>query len=289
MKHRLVGRGSWLVVAVGLAGLPPLFAQATNAPPRTTPQVIQGEAIEHFLRDAKVVGLKDIPTGVTHPRKATLELDGVTTYAVFKTIDENRQGVTTFTTGRPEIDFEDSWRTEVAAYELDKLIGLGMVPATVDRDVKGEHGSLQLWVDAQMTPDGHQLTETVRLKDKIEPPDVESWNEQMYKARLWDNLIYNVDRNGGNVLVTPDWRAVLIDHSRTFRHFAELHDAKGLTRFSRSLLTSMEKLDAQTLNAHLGRYLSTWQIKTILQRRDLLLALAREEVAKDGEAHVLFP
>ncbi len=318
MMRPRVGRTLWLVAVALLAGLPSLLAQATVAPPQatvaqaqapaaspqaaspqatvaspqgtTTPQTMQGPEVERFLREAKIVTLKNIPTGVTHPRKVTLELDGVTRYGVFKTIDENRQGVTTFAGGaRPEIDFEDSWKTEVAAYELDKLIGLGMVPATVEREIKGERGSVQLWVDTQKAPDGEQLTETLRLKDKIQPPDVEAWNEQMFKTRLWDNLIYNVDRNTGNVLVTPDWRAVLIDHSRTFRHFAELHEPKGLTRFSRSLLAGIEKLDEPTLNARLSPYLTTWQIKTILQRRDRILALAREVVAKNGESRVLFP
>ena len=32
-----------------------------------------------------------------------------------------------------ELEFQDSWKTEIAAYELDKLLGLGMVPATVER------------------------------------------------------------------------------------------------------------------------------------------------------------
>lgn len=38
-----------------------------------------------------------------------------------------------------------------------------------------------------------------------------------YLQHTFDNLICNVDRRAGNVLVTEDWRCILIDHSRTFR------------------------------------------------------------------------
>ena len=43
--------------------------------------------------------------------------------------------------------FFESYRAEIAAYELDKLLGLSMVPPTVERKVKGETGSAQMWVD----------------------------------------------------------------------------------------------------------------------------------------------
>ena len=113
-----------------------------------------------------------------------------------------------------EIEFQDSWRTEVAAYELDKLIGLGMVPATIQRIYDGKQGSLQFWLDYESSR--VKMNEETRVKNKLTPPNPIDWNQQVAKVRLWDNLIYNTDRNLGNLLITEDWKIRLIDHSRTF-------------------------------------------------------------------------
>jgi len=245
--------------------------------------VIQGEEVERFLTTAKIVRLKSNPhPGVTGSRVATLELDGVTRFANFKTIDEQKSGITTFANGTSEVQFQDSWRTEVAAYELDKLIGLGMVPATVKRTIGRDQGSLQIWADSMMP-------EAVRYAKKIAPPDVEAWNQWLFKVRLFDNLIYNVDRNLEHLLITNDWRVILIDHSRSFRTQSELKEPKPLTRFSTSLLDGIAKLDEKTMRARMGDYLSALQIKAVLQRRDRILALARELSAANGEAKALYP
>ncbi len=278
--------GAWLPLLLPLALVAAVSGQQAATPGS---QPIQGPDIEEFLRRARIVTMKTIATGVTVPRKATLELDGTTRYAVFKTIDVQKQGATPLSGGKVDLDFQDSWRTEIAAYELDKLIGLGMVPATVERRNGTEVGSLQLWVDTQMTKEGDQLTETIRLRQKIEPPDVEAWNYAMHKIRLWDQLIYNTDRNVGNVLISPDWRPILIDHSRTFRRFAEIASPRNLTRFSRSMLEAIGKLDEPTCKQHLSPYLTGYQINGLLKRRDKILDLAKKAVAERGEAAVLFP
>src|SRR6478736_474663 len=103
---------------------------AAQAPP----QVIQGAALEDFLRTAPVTAVKDIGKGVTMSRKLTMQQNGVTESGVFKIIDDKPLvGVQRLADGSIDAEFQDSWKTEVAAYELDKMIGLGMVPATVER------------------------------------------------------------------------------------------------------------------------------------------------------------
>jgi hypothetical protein len=247
---------------------------------RAAEQVIQGPQVEDFLLHAKITGMKLIPKGVTLPKKATLEMNGVTGYAVFKTIDEKPDHPVT-PGGDLEPEFQDSWRTEVAAYELDKLIGLGMVPATVERTYENTTGSLQLWVDSKMD-------EETRVKQKIHPPDQADWDKEVANLHLWDNLIYNTDRQAGNLLITESWKLCAIDHSRTFRPFAQLRDPKQLTRFSRSLLARLDTLTEPMLKEHLSKYLTQFQISGILKRRDAIEALAKKLVAQKGEAAVLF-
>lgn len=247
---------------------------------QATPQVIQGPDAENFLLHAKIVGMKDIGKGVTLPRKATLELDGVTGAGVFKTIDEKPEHPVS-PGGDLEPAFQDSWRTEVAAYELDKLIGLGIVPATVKRTYENTAGSLQLWVVSKMD-------EETRVKQKIQPPDPAAWTNQVANLHLWDALIYNTDRQAGNLLITEDWKLRAIDHSRSFRPFKELRDAKSLTRFSKSLLARLNTLTEPMLKKSLDPYLDPFQIGAILKRRDAIEALAKKLVAQKGEAAVLF-
>ena len=62
-----------------------------------------------------------------------------------------------------------------------------------------------------------------------------------------------------------------------------------MTRFSRSLLDGLERLELQDLRKRLSRYLNGPQINTLLQRRDAILELARTRVAERGEAAVIYP
>ena len=269
-------RGTFFTVSVAFLVLLGLATFDTYA---QTPQVIQGTAIEEFLNHAKVMGLKDIGQGVTLPQKATLELDGVTQFGVFKTIDETAK-VKQLDRG-VELEFQDSWKTEVAAYELDKLLGLGMVPATVERSFNGKRGSLQFWVTSKMS-------EAERVKNKLQPPTKFDWEEQIARIRMFDNLIYNTDRHMNNLLITEDWKIRLIDHSRTFRPFDQLKDPKQLRRFSRSMLEKMEQLNESILKEHLGNYLTPYQIQGLLKRRDAMVALSKKLVAEQGAGAVLY-
>src|SRR6516164_3324645 len=122
----------------------------------------------------------------------------------------------------------------------------------------------------------------------MQAPNQISWNQQIAKIRLWDNLIYNTDRNLGNLLITSDWKIRVIDHSRTFRPFEQLKDPKQLTMFSRTMLASIKKLDEPMLKEHLGTYLTPAQIRGILKRRDAIVAIADKLVAEKGGGAVLF-
>lgn len=241
----------------------------------------QGPAAEEFLLHAKLIDMHAIGRGVTLPEKAVLEMNGVRHAAAFKTIDEMKSGFTALGQGG-EVNFQDTWHTEIAAYQVDKIIGLGMVPATVERVLRSEHGSLQWWVESLMS-------EAERVKKNIEVPDSEDWNRQMYKVRLFDNLIYNVDRNLYNLLITKDYQIRLIDHSRAFRVINTPRTPKDLTRFSKSLLERLQKLEKADLTARVGKHLTGYQISALLQRRDAIVALAAALVAQRGEAAVLYP
>ena len=133
------------------------------------------------------------------------------------------------------------------------------------------------------------MTEATRIADKITPPDVEAWNRVMYKVRLFDQLISNVDRHLKNIVITKDFEARLIDHSRSFRTNRQLAKPDDLTRFSKSLLEGIQRLEKNDLKKKVGRYLTDAQIERLLQRRDAILELAKKRVAEKGEAAVIYP
>ncbi len=274
---------AWPVVADEPSWQQPAAPEAAQEDEvKETAAVYQGDEAERFLARARVTRIQSVGQGVTAPRRVTLVHDGVTRTAVYKTLHEERPGITQLNSGQVEVNFVDTWRTEIAAYRVDRMIGLGLVPATVERSVRGVPGSLQWWVQVEMP-------EAQRVRNKILPPDTEMWNRQQLNMELFDNLIYNTDRHLNNILVTKDFELRLIDHSRTFRTFTELKPDHKMTRFSRSLLAAIEALDQQELRKQIGRYVSRSQIDTMLRRRDAILALARQLVAERGEAAVLFP
>ncbi len=271
-----------VLLTIGLWTWSAVVAQQTAVVAPQTKEVFQGEAPEQFLLKGELTNFRNVPVGVTASRRATLTLDGVEHYALFKTIDDAKSGYTQLERGKGEIAFQDSWRTEISAYEVDKIIGLGMVPATVERVLNGQRGSLQFWVQSMMP-------EAERVKRKLAAPDVAAWNQQMFKARLFDNLIYNADFHLNQILITKDWEIRLIDHSRSFRPFDELKAPADLTRFSRSLLEGIQKLEEKDLTARVGKLLTGAQIRGLLKRRDAILALSKKLVAQKGEAAVLYP
>jgi hypothetical protein len=265
--------------AAARAQAPP---EAPSAPVAVGGLPLEGTPAEEFLRTAKVVDRARIGGGITHPDRLTLTDGTRTHHAIWKTIDEHRMGLRQLE-GGVEFDFRDSWRHEVAVYELDKLLGLRLVPPTVERRIGGQSGSLQMWVDGAMT-------EGSRRKSGLAAPDAEAWNAQMHRVRLFHELAYNTDyRNPENVLVDPAFRIYAVDFSRAFRIAKDLLAPDDLVRFSRAALAALAALDRPTLDARLGRWLEKSQIGALLARRDRILALAKQRVAEKGEDAVLYP
>jgi hypothetical protein len=182
-----------------------------------------------------------------------------------------------------ELDFRDSWRNNVAAYRLDRLLGLGMIPVTVVRSHDRKLGSFTWWVDDVM------MDEKKRFHQKISSPDPEAWNCQIFVVRLFDQLIYNVDRNLGNLLIDKDWRIWMIDHTRGFKIFKELKNEKNLgARGEKDLLAALRRLEKDSVRAAMKELLTESQVDAILARRDAILRFYDEKLAALGEQAVLY-
>ena len=236
--------------------------------------------MEEFLLNAKVVARRNLSTGITNSQRATLD-DGTLRHdAHIQTVDIQKASFQT--ASRTELNFRDSYKFNMAAYELDKLLELNMVPVSVERKVVGDMAAVTWWVDDTL------MTELDRHKKKMEPPDLKTWNPQMYVCRVFDQLIYNTDRNLGNLVITKDWKIWMIDHTRAFRTMKSLVGPENLVQCDRKLLAKLRELTKDALTKRLERYLNSVEIEGLLARRDKIVSFFDDQVAKKGEAAVLF-
>lgn len=260
-----------------------LAVQGAAVEPPTPALALEGAAAEVFLLEAEVVELEGFGSkGITKPRKATLTDGERTLDAVFKDID-NYEPKSKTPDGRVFFSLSDSFKHEIASYELSKLLGLDIVPPTVGRSIKGKNGSLQLWVDGSI-----REWERKNVK-KLSPPDMDRWNDQIATIKLYLQLIWDTDFNNiSNLLVDESWKIWKIDASRAFYVDKKLRREDSLSRFSRKLLATLETLDREALEATLERWLSARQIEALWQRRTRILELAAERVIELGEESVLY-
>jgi hypothetical protein len=220
---------------------------------------------EAFLLNAKVVNQQRSKKGITQTVRLTLS-DGTLTHdASFQDIDETKRDYRTSTGTEPV--FRDSWKYNVAAYKLDRLLGIDMIPPTVERRWASNIGSFTWWVDDVL------MDEQVRLSKKQAPPDSDAWNEQMWVVWVFDQLIYNIDRNQGNLVIDKNWRVWMIDHSQAFRGFADLKSKANLVKCDTGLLEKLKRLDEQTvMRAIGGRYVEPMNVKGLMARRDKIVS-----------------
>jgi len=235
---------------------------------------------EVFLRTARIVRTQPISEGVTNSVRLTLSDGRLTHDAHFQSIDE--YSAVRSTNRGTETNFSDSYKHNIAAYLLDRMLGLNMVPVSVERRVGGESGAVTWWVDDVL------MSERDRYVRKVSPPDAPAWNNQMYVLRVFDALIYNTDRNLGNVLIEKGWRIWMIDHTRAFRFQHRLPAPQALARCDRKLFASLQGLDESELRRQLRDHLNGLQLQGLIARRDEIVRLFQERIGEQGEDAVLY-
>lgn len=269
LKIRLLSAAS----ALGLLLCAALAAQEPSTPPLTDQEK------EEFLSRAKVLRRKELSVGVTNSERATLG-DGKLTHDAHVQ-DVNISKAAFQTVQGTEINFRDSYKFNIAAYRLDRLLGLNAVPVSVERQVAGSSAALTWWVDDE------QMMEKDRIKKKMEPPSVQAWNDQMQQIRVFNELVYNTDANLGNLLITDDWKVWAVDFTRAFRLYKDLKAPKNLTRIDRRVLNGLRALNEVTLTDELGSYLTKPEIEGILARRDAIVKQFEEKIGSAGEGAVV--
>jgi hypothetical protein len=266
----LFAAATWLIVPA-----PHTLAESTD----TVPKLSDSEQ-EQFLKVAKIIQTKQASKGVTGTTRVTMTDGKITHDAHVQCIDESKHE---FKTDRgTELNFRDTYKFNIAAYRLARLLGIENLPVTVERKVQGKSCSVDWWVDGVM------MDEAKRKEKKMNAPDAEAWNNQMYVVRVFDQLIFNVDRNLTNLLILKNWDIVMIDHSRSFRLFHTLQNPKNLVKCDRTLLQNLRALNKDDVAKALIPYCTKTEVEAVMARRDVIVKFFDDRIKQNGEAAVLY-
>lgn len=229
------------------------------------PQGMSDKDVEAFLSSADIVDSKPIGTGITRARVMTLKQGDKTLRASFKKFD-NLKDLQNSEKWSKRFDKSDRYLYEVAAYKLDRMMGLYLTPPAVLREVDGEMGAVQYWVE-------DLISENQRLDRRLGYPGDCALPNYVNLRTVFDTLIYNVDRNNGNLLWDAQFQLVLIDHSQAF---ASAVGKPTMYRKQPLWLTdlirkSLQGLSDNKIETAMAPYLHPEQIKALIARRDFIL------------------
>jgi hypothetical protein len=253
--NRVAYKGRGAALFIEPAGLSVRYSDSSDRAP------LQPEGLfvaPNELDDASVLAtLRDGEVTVTGPRgpndlSVSVGLGGIRIPAVFQERTASAA------------------RKEIAAFRLDRLLQLGVVPATVEREVQGQRGVLQArplkWVtQAQVQQQQASLGE--------------GWCRPELQLQLmyaFDMLIGNEGRTAESILFdSNDWLIYGTAHDRAFGTM------RGLPAYLKArppapgaeLRRRISTLDEDGLRASLGDLLDARGRSAILSRRDALLAL----------------
>ena len=257
------------LVAIGstATGAAPAVGTQAVAVPQSCSRTWVGDEpdIEAYLRSVKVLRLEAVPIGVTRPQRAVLEPGGPVARFAWKALPPAMKS-----------GYRESYKAEIAAYLVDRLLDLHMVPPVVEREVNGTTGAAVYWI------------EHTRPWDKDHPPQgpEPGWSRQVSTMKLFDQLIANNDRNQGNLLYDADWHLFLIDHSRAFLPTTSIKVSAAPTRITRTTWERMDALTAESIQAAVGPWLSGNEVDAMIKRRDAMRRNIQAMVKQRGEADV---
>lgn len=249
------------------------------------PEIVsERENWEEFLKASEIIDSRHMSSreAVTNPWQLTLRKDDITNHALWKDAKGLMSG------------FVEGWQWEIAAYRLDKLLGANIIPPTVEKRLRGDRGSCQLWVETWMDAKTKQKKGIRVPKDKLD-----KYNKMMYLMWAFDNLIANEDRHQGNIIIDKDWRLIAIDHSRSFRtskkfvkQLINCEKSKGGPRIvkflPRSFVEKLKTLNFEIIREAVGEYITDKEIDAVLIRRDMIIQEIEKRVKRYGARRILY-
>jgi hypothetical protein len=213
------------------------------------------------------------------------------TEAYFVNLDDGKLkqgGFLKFTNRTRPHNLPDSYKYAIAAYELDKLLDLNLVPPIVEREIDDRKASLQILIENTLGEDERQI-------EKIEAPDPKSFFNTLKDVNVFDYLTHSsslCEYKGqlSDILIEhkKDWKIWRIDFSQAFDSYSELIQNCEITRCSRKLFQNLLKLDDKMINSKLKKYINKGEMKSLLKRKKIIIEKIKQLIKEKGEEAVLF-
>jgi len=181
----------------------------------------------------------------------------------------------------------DSYKNEIAAYELNKVLDLHFVQPIVEREINDKRGSLSLFLEGF-------LREDQRRRKNIEPIDPERFKGTLEELRVFENLTNSralcQQRALEDIFIMQEenWKVWRVDFSEAFASASELITDCEITCCSRRLFQNLQKLDSNVVKDKLSPYLGDHEIDALLKRKELIIEKIRRLIEEKGEDSVLF-
>jgi len=223
------------------------------------PTTLSDRDLRDLLAEGEIVDWRYLGRGSTRPRLLELQMGDFRQRGLYKNVESGEASSPDAAT--------DRYQHEMAAYRLDRAIGLNMVPVTVLRSIEGQLGSVQEWVEGAVDGEAAEAYELALF-------DSETAREQLGRGEVFDLLIGNHDRGPDDVLsLVQGGRLYLIDHSKAFSTSTEVVWREGqAATVDPAFLSAIEKLDRSSLIQELSELISEDQIDALLERRDRILS-----------------
>lgn len=208
-----------------------------------------------FLKNAEVVSIQpDENAGRTEPWMVILNDDKMQRKAIFKHIDRTRP-----------FPLADSFKYELSAYKLHRMLGLNFIPPTVARTIDGRPGALQLFIEDCMPLEEARQDESVNL-------DLELIRSRMQDIDVFDALTYCGCKQTGDVLYQLySGHICRVDYSEAFAPIRNLPPDCRIQGCSQDFLEQLRSVDGEAVRRELDRYLNKEEINALLLRRQLII------------------
>jgi len=237
--------------------------------------------LEKFLRKAKIVDRKDIEDQEQGRNVLMLELKrkGLHLRAIFHFVDEGQAS--------PNLR---RYQHELAAYWLDRRLGLRFAPVTVPRQVDGREGAAWIFLESAIDLESIRQAEDWEQLEGLEP--------EIGRARVFTALVGLERRHrhdAGKMVLPLERRIMIADNTKAFPTHTEVdemladdyetRDRDGQVKWLRlpvcryldaSLASGLSSLTPDELRKNVGKYLSKQQMEALLARRDRILATCAE-------------
>lgn len=162
---------------------------------------------------------------------------------------------------------ENEFIPEIAAYRLDRMLGLYMVPVTILRELAGKPGTLQ-YVPLAAINENERVTSGKGRRATC------SMSKQAGAMYVFDTLVHNTARTPLSMLYGPKYfQLMLVDHGNAFgtQKSRPVYLSNIELTIGDQWRTALQGIDDKTLRENLDDVLNKDHLSALGKRRDLLL------------------